>query len=177
MRLVDPETGKDAAKGQPGEVWLRGPSVFKGYVNNPKATAECMTTDGWLKTGDIAIIDDQGFVSIVDRLKELIKVSGFQCAPAELEGLLLSHPSIADVAVIGIDDEKTGEAPKAFVVLKPNVHASEQEIKDWLSKKVIGYKRLKAVEFVKEIHKSPSGKILRRLYRDQEKAKAKKAKL
>ncbi len=105
-------------------------------------------------------------------------MGGFQCAPAELEGLLLSHPSVADVAVIGVEHERSGEAPKAFIVLKPGAKVSAKEIQDWLSTKVVAYKRLTGgVEFVNEIHKSPSGKILRRLYRDQEKAKTKKSKL
>ena len=101
-RIVDPETGRDTAAGEAGEVWVRGPQVMKGYLNNPEATANTVDTDGWLHTGDIGVVDDEGYLSVVDRLKELIKVKGFQVAPAELEALLLKHPQIADVAVIPV---------------------------------------------------------------------------
>ena len=104
--------------GQPGEVWVRGPNVMKGYLNNPEATARTVDEDGWLHTGDIGVVDADGYLTVVDRLKELIKVKGFQVAPAELESLLLKHPNIADVAVIPVPDENCGEVPKAFVVAR-----------------------------------------------------------
>ena len=123
-RVVDPETGDDLGVGEDGELWIRGPNVMKGYLNNPDATAATIDGDGWLHTGDIGHVDADGYWFIVDRVKELIKVKGFQVPPAELEALLLTHPAVADVAVIGIPDEEAGERPKAFVVLKPGVDAS-----------------------------------------------------
>ena len=104
------------AEGERGELWIRGPQVMAGYLNNDEATAATIDADGWLHTGDIAVRDDDGFYSIVDRLKELIKYKGFQVPPAELEALLITHPDVADVAVIGVPDEECGELPKAFVV-------------------------------------------------------------
>ena len=118
-RIVDPVTGADQPVDGEGELWVRGPMVMKGYLNNPEATALTVDADGWLHTGDIGAIDADGHMTIVDRVKELIKVKGFQVAPAELEALLLTHPSIADAAVIGIPDEESGEVPRAFIVVKP----------------------------------------------------------
>lgn len=167
IKLVDSE-GKPVAKGQPGELLVRGPQVMKGYLNNPAATAATIDADGFLHTGDVATIDDDGFIVIVDRIKELIKVAGFQVAPAELESLLLAHPKIADVAVIGVADDQSGEVPKAFVVKKGDV--TEQEIKDWFKPQVATFKQLRVVQFVDSIPKSPSGKILRRVLRELEAA-------
>jgi 4-coumarate--CoA ligase len=165
-RVVDPETGDDLGVGADGELWIRGPNVMQGYLNNPGATASTIDDDGWLHTGDIGHVDADGYWYIVDRVKELIKVKGFQVPPAELEALLITHPAVADVAVVGIPDEEAGERPKAFVVLKPGVSASEDEIEAFVSGHVASYKRLGQVAFVDAIPKSPSGKILRRLLRD-----------
>ena len=115
-RLVDPETGEDVGEGERGELWVRGPQVMQGYLNNAEATAGTIDAEGWLHTGDIAVIDSDGFFEIVDRLKELIKYKGFQVAPAELEALIQNHPDVADVAVSGVPDEECGELPKAYVV-------------------------------------------------------------
>lgn len=166
-RLVDPETGLDAAPGGEGELWVRGPQVMKGYHNNPQATSATLTPEGWLRTGDLAAIDDEGFVYIRDRVKELIKVSGFQVAPAELEAELLTHPAVADCAVIGKPDETAGEVPVAFVVLQKGAEADPAPIMAHLAGKLATYKQLRAVHFVDTIPKSPSGKILRRLLRDK----------
>jgi acyl-CoA synthetase (AMP-forming)/AMP-acid ligase II len=166
MRIIDPESGKDVPTGQPGEVWVRGPNVMKGYLNNPEATARTVDTDGWLHTGDIGIVDDDGYLTVVDRLKELIKVKGFQVAPAELESLLLKHPKIADVAVIPVADEHSGEVPKAIVVMREPLTA--EEVMTYLDAKVAHYKRVRHVEFVDAIPKSPSGKILRRILVEKE---------
>ncbi|HEX6164592.1 MAG TPA: AMP-binding protein [Vicinamibacterales bacterium] len=166
MRIVDPETGKDQPSGQPGEVWVRGPNVMKGYLNNPEATAKTVDADGWLHTGDIGVADDDGYLTVVDRLKELIKVKGFQVAPAELESLLLKHPKIADVAVIPVPDEHSGEVPKAIVVKRDALTADE--VIAYLQPKVAHYKCCKHVEFVDAIPKSPSGKILRRVLVEKE---------
>jgi acyl-CoA synthetase (AMP-forming)/AMP-acid ligase II len=166
MRMIDPETGKDVPSGQPGEVWVRGPNVMKGYLNNPEATARTVDADGWLHTGDIGIADDEGYLTVVDRLKELIKVKGFQVAPAELESLLLKHPQIADVAVIPVADERCGEVPKAIVVKRDSLTADE--VIAYLEPKVAHYKCVKHVAFVDAIPKSPSGKILRRVLVEKE---------
>jgi acyl-CoA synthetase (AMP-forming)/AMP-acid ligase II len=167
-RIIDPGTGKDAPTGERGEVWVRGPQVMKGYLNNPEATASTVDAEGWLHTGDIGIVDADGYLTVVDRLKELIKVKGFQVAPAELESLLLKHPKIADVAVIPIADEDSGEVPKAIVVAKAPLTADE--VIEFLLPQVAHYKRVRQVAFVEAIPKSPSGKILRRVLVEKERA-------
>jgi acyl-CoA synthetase (AMP-forming)/AMP-acid ligase II len=167
-RIVNPETGQDVPTGQPGEVWVRGPQVMKGYLNNPEATARTVDADGWLHTGDIGVMDEDGYLTVVDRLKELIKVKGFQVAPAELEALLLKHPKIADVAVIPVADEESGEVPKAIVVPKGPLTADE--VMEFLLPHVAHYKRVRHVAFVDAIPKSPSGKILRRVLVEKERS-------
>jgi acyl-CoA synthetase (AMP-forming)/AMP-acid ligase II len=167
-RIIDTEKGTDVVEGQPGEVWVRGPNVMKGYLNNPEATARTVDRDGWLHTGDIGIMDKDGYLTVVDRLKELIKVKGFQVAPAELESLLLKHPKIADVAVIPVADEDSGEVPKAIVVPKSPLTA--EEVMEFLLPHVAHYKRVRHVAFVDAIPKSPSGKILRRILVERERA-------
>jgi 4-coumarate--CoA ligase len=166
-RVVDPDSGRDLGRDEDGELWIRGPQVMKGYLNNQEATAITLDEDGWLHTGDIGHIDADDHFFIVDRLKELIKYKGFQIAPAELEALLLTHPSIADAAVIPIPDEEAGEVPKAFIVLKPDHEVSQQEVQDFVAGHVAHYKQIREVEVVDEIPKSASGKILRRLLRDR----------
>jgi acyl-CoA synthetase (AMP-forming)/AMP-acid ligase II len=165
-RIVDIGTDDDVEPGERGELLVRGPQVMKGYLNNPEATAHTIDDDGWLHTGDIARVDEDGRFWIVDRLKELIKYKGYQVAPAELEALLLTHPSIADAAVIGVPDEEAGEAPKAFVVAKGQI--TPEEVASFVASHVAPYKRLRAVELLDEIPKSPSGKILRRVLVDRE---------
>jgi 4-coumarate--CoA ligase len=165
-RVVDPVSGEDAGPGEDGEIWVRGPQVMHGYLNNPDATAATIDADGWLHTGDIGHVDADGYWYVVDRLKELIKVKGFQVPPAELEDLLIGHPEVADVAVIGVPDEEAGERPKAFVVLRPGAECSADELVAYVAEHVATYKRVQVVEFVDAIPKSPSGKILRRLLRD-----------
>ncbi len=162
-RLVSTETGTDAAV--EGEIWVRGPQVMAGYLHNPEATAETLTEDGWLKTGDVARLEGDVYF-IVDRVKELIKYKGYQVAPAELEALLLTHPDVADAAVVPIYDEAGGEAPKAFVVAREPVEPDV--LMAWVAERVAPYKLIRAVEFVEQIPKSPSGKILRRVLRDRE---------
>lgn len=163
-RIVNPDNGEDMAPGEEGELWIKGPQVMIGYLNNEKATTDTLTPDGWLKTGDVAIIDKDGYMFIVDRLKELIKYKGFQVAPAELESALVAHPKIQDAAVIGKLDEEAGEVPVAFIVaLDPA--PSEADIKAFIAGTLSHYKQLHYVYFVDEIPKSPSGKILRRLLR------------
>jgi acyl-CoA synthetase (AMP-forming)/AMP-acid ligase II len=163
-RIVN-ELNEDVGYNEPGELILRGPNVMKGYLNNVTATANTIK-DGWLYTGDIAVVNDDGHYFIVDRIKELIKYKGLQVAPAELEALLLKHPKIADAAVVGIPSEEAGEFPKAYVVLKPNTISSPQEITDHVKIHASPHKWLRGgVEFIDAIPKSASGKILRRLLR------------
>ena len=166
-RIVDPDTGEDQTFGERGELWVRGPQVMKGYLNNPKATAATLDRDGWLHTGDVAIIDEDHHMTIVDRVKELIKYNGFQVPPAELEALLITHPEVNDVAVIGIPDESAGELPKAFIVRSPGSEVTAEDLQAFVAEHVASYKHIRLVEFIDEIPKSASGKILRRLLRDQ----------
>ena len=166
-RIVDPESGADLPVGERGELWVRGPMVMKGYLNNPEATAETIDEDGWLHTGDVAIIDEDGQYSIVDRIKELIKYNGFQVPPAELEGLLITHPAVADVAVIGVPDHAVGELPKAFVTLMPGASLSLEEVQEFVGEHLVSYKQIRLLEEIDTIPKSASGKILRRELRDR----------
>ena len=160
-KIVD-GSGRILGAGEKGELCIRGPQVMKGYLNNEEATLRTIK-DGWLHSGDVAMYDEDDFFFIVDRLKELIKVKGFQVAPAELEDLMRSHPDILDVGVIGVPDERKGEAPFAFVVPQPNSNISKEAIKEFVEKNAAPYKHLTGgVEFVKSIPKTASGKILRR---------------
>jgi acyl-CoA synthetase (AMP-forming)/AMP-acid ligase II len=168
-RIVDIATGQDVPAGQSGELWIRGPQVMKGYLNNPEATAHSIDADGWFHSGDVARLDEDGSLWIVDRIKELIKYKGYQIAPAELEALLLTHPAITDAAVIPIKDDEAGEIPKAFVVARGAITADE--VTTFVAERVAPYKKVRAVELVDEIPKAPSGKILRRVLVDRERAK------
>jgi acyl-CoA synthetase (AMP-forming)/AMP-acid ligase II len=163
-RVIDPDTRADLGAGEEGELLVRGPQLMRGYRGRPDATAATIDADGWLHTGDLATVSPGGVVRVTDRLKELIKVKGFQVAPAELEGLLCAHPSVADAAVVGVPDEAAGEVPKAFVVARGEV--VPDELMAWVAERVAPHKRLRAVTVVDEIPKLPSGKILRRLLRD-----------
>ncbi|MGB1645449.1 MAG: AMP-binding protein, partial [Ilumatobacteraceae bacterium] len=158
-RIVDPDTGEDQPFGERGELWVRGPQVMKGYLNNPEATAATLDSDGWLHTGDVAIIDEDHHMTIVDRVKELIKYNGFQVPPAELEALLITHPEVNDVAVIGIPDESAGELPKAFIVRSPGSEVTAEDLQAFVAEHVASYKHIRLVEFIDEIPKSASGKI------------------
>ncbi|MGH2775052.1 MAG: AMP-binding protein [Actinomycetota bacterium] len=164
--VVDPASGEEVATDELGEVWIRGPQVMKGYLNNDAATSMTIDSHGWLHSGDIGRVDSDGYFFLVDRLKELIKYKGMQVAPAELEALLLSHPQITDAAVIGVADEEAGEVPKAFVVLAGEL--GEDDIKSYVADRVAPHKRIRVVEVVEVIPKSASGKILRRLLKDKE---------
>jgi acyl-CoA synthetase (AMP-forming)/AMP-acid ligase II len=168
--LVDPASGLAVGPGERGELWVRGPQVMKGYLNQPAATARTVDRDGWLHTGDVAYADGDGCFYIVDRVKELIKYKGYQVAPAELEALLVSHPAVADAAVIGVPDEEAGEVPKAFVV--PRVEVAQADLLAWVAERVSPYKKIRQLELVDRIPKSPSGKILRRLLAERERAGA-----
>ena len=159
-RIVHLETRSDVGVGDHGELLIRGPQVMAGYLHHAEATAQTIDADGWLHTGDVGYADAEGFFYIVDRLKEFIKYKGFQVAPAELEALLLSHPDVADVAVIPIPDEEAGEVPKAFIVAKADV--APAALMEFVASRVAAFKRVRAIEFIEHIPKTPSGKILRR---------------
>jgi acyl-CoA synthetase (AMP-forming)/AMP-acid ligase II len=163
VRLVSTEHGGDVGVGEPGEIWVRGPQVMKGYLDRPAETRATVDDDGWLHTGDIGRVDAGGHLFVVDRVKELIKYKAWQIAPAELEALLLTHPHVRDCAVIGCPDPESGEIPKAFVVGTPE--ARPDEILAFVAAQVAPYKKLRAIELVERIPKSPSGKILRRMLR------------
>jgi acyl-CoA synthetase (AMP-forming)/AMP-acid ligase II len=161
MRVVDPATGADRPVGETGELVLSGPQVMKGYLGRPEETAGMLDPDGWLHTGDLGYVDGDGYWYVVDRVKELIKYKGLQVAPAELEAVLLSHPAIADAAVVRAADEEAGEVPKAFVVARSPL--TEAEVMAYVAERVAPFKKVRMVEFVDEIPKAPSGKILRRV--------------
>ena len=170
LRVVDPESGADLGPGEPGELWVRGPQTMAGYLHRPDATAAMIDADGWLHTGDLVVVDEEGQLFIVDRLKELIKVSAFQVAPAELEAVLATHPAVADAAVVGRPDAATGEAPVASVVAREPLDADE--LMAWVAERVAPYKRIRAVRFVEAIPRTPAGKILRRVLVEQERQAA-----
>jgi acyl-CoA synthetase (AMP-forming)/AMP-acid ligase II len=170
LRVVDPATGADVSRGETGELLVRGPQVMKGYLNAPDATAAMLDPDGWLHTGDLGAVDEQGYVFIVDRVKELIKYKGLQVAPAELEAVLLSHPAVADAAVVRYPDEDAGEVPKAFVVARNPVDPGE--LMAYVAERVAPHKKVRLVEFVDEIPKAASGKILRRLLMERDRQAA-----
>jgi 4-coumarate--CoA ligase len=167
VEIVDPGTQARLGVDQDGEVWVRGPQVMKGYLNNESATKATIDDDGWLHTGDVGHIDADGHLFIVDRLKELIKYKGFQVPPAELEALLLTHPQIADAAVIGLPDDEAGEVPAAYVVLKQGHDTTAADIQRFVAERVATYRQIRKLTFIDAIPKSPSGKILRRVLRDQ----------
>lgn len=169
-RVVDPATGADSGTGASGELWCRGPNIMRGYLNNPQATAEAVDNEGFLHTGDLVTVTEDGVFHVVDRLKELIKYNGYQVPPAELEAVLLAHPAIADAAVIGVDDEN-GQLPKAFVVREPGSAHAELDgktVMDFVAERVAPHKKVRAVEFVEAIPKSSAGKVLRRELRARE---------
>lgn len=171
-RFVDPDTLEDMSQHQPGEILIRGPQVMKGYLNRPEETASALLPQGWLRTGDVGRIDADGNLHIVDRIKELIKYKGYQIAPSELEGHLLQHPCVRDAAVIPVPDAEAGEVPKAFIVLKPQAQATADELMAFVTARVAPYKKVRRVEVVDAIPKSPSGKILRRVLVELERERA-----
>jgi acyl-CoA synthetase (AMP-forming)/AMP-acid ligase II len=144
-----------------GELWLRSPASFSGYRDNPDATAATIDADGWIHTGDLGTVDEDGYVTLTGRLKELIKVSGFQVAPAELEAVLVSHPAVADACVAGVPDERTGERPKAWVVVSGP--CDTEALYEYVEERVAPYKKLVAIEPIEELPRTMTGKLLRRV--------------
>ncbi|XP_047998110.1 4-coumarate--CoA ligase 1-like [Leguminivora glycinivorella] len=161
LKIVD-EHIKTLGPNKKGELLIRGPQVMKGYRNDVQANKEAFTDDGWFRSGDLVFGDEHGIITVVDRLKELIKVKGFQVSPAELEGVLRDHPSVDDAAVIGVPHQTNGEAPKAFIVLKKGHNVAPTNITDFVKERVAEYKRISDVTFLEELPKNSTGKILRR---------------
>lgn len=172
IKILD-EEGNELSVNQPGEIVAKGPQITMGYLGNEKATRETWTSDGFLRTGDQGMINEEGVITITDRIKEMIKVKGIGVAPAELEDLLLGHPHVEDVAVLGIPDDYSGEKPKAYVVAKKGAPEESQlgnELLAYVKELKVRHKWIKEIEFAQEIPKSASGKILRRVLRDQSRA-------
>ncbi|MGH3565895.1 MAG: 4-coumarate--CoA ligase family protein [Pseudonocardia sp.] len=170
-KLVDPDTGEEIGPGGRGELWCKGPNIMLGYLNNSEATAAIIDADGYLHTGDVATVDADGVFTIVDRVKELIKYKGYQVPPAELEALLLTHDKIADAAVIGVRDDEGEEVPKAFVVRQQaGADLTADDVMTFVAERIAPHKKVRVVEFIEEIPKSASGKILRKDLRAREAA-------
>jgi long-chain acyl-CoA synthetase len=169
QKIVDIETGEiELAVGEEGELIVQGPQVMLGYWKAPEATAQALR-NGWLYTGDIGWRDEAGYITITDRKKELIKYKGFSVAPAQIEALLLEHPAVSDVAVISKPDEEAGEIPKAFVVLREgHEHVSGEELMTWANSKLASFKNVREIAFIEAIPRNPSGKILRRVLKEQD---------
>uniref|UniRef100_A0A7N0RH78 4-coumarate--CoA ligase n=1 Tax=Kalanchoe fedtschenkoi TaxID=63787 RepID=A0A7N0RH78_KALFE len=161
-KVVDDKTGLEMAPNGKGELWLKSATIMQGYLSNAEATSATFSADGWLKTGDLCYFDEDGYLYVVDRIKELIKHNGYQVAPAELEDLLLSHPEIIDAAVIPVEDEEAGQIPMAYVVKAPNSKLAEGQVIEFVASQVAPYKKVRKVRFISGIPKSAAGKILRK---------------
>ena len=161
VRLVD-EAGGDVLRGDAGEIWVKGPNVFQGYLDDPEQTARVLTTDGWLRTGDIAVTDDEGYLYLVDRAKDLIIVSGFNVYPAEVEDVIAEHPAVAEVGVAGVPHPHSGEAVKAWVVAREGMTVDEDTLIAWCSDRLARYKNPAKILFVDQLPRNVSGKLLRR---------------
>lgn len=172
IRLVDDDEN-DVPLGEPGEIWLKSACVMKGYWNNPEATANSLTPDGWLKTGDIAYMDEDGYIFIVDRTKDLIITGGFNVYPREVDEVLIKHPKVADAITIGVPDEYRGEAVKSFVQLYPDQLATEEELTAFCREHLTPYKVPRTIEFRSELPRTNTGKALRRVLREEEMKKIK----
>jgi long-chain acyl-CoA synthetase len=171
-KVVSLDDGRELGPNEVGELMVHGPQVMKGYWQKPEDTAETLPGGGWIRTGDIVQVDEEGYVTILDRKKEMIKYKGYQIAPAELEAVLMEHPAVADAAVIPKRDMESGEIPKAYVVARQGQEVKVEELMRFVEEKVAPYKKVREIEFVETIPKTPSGKILRRELIEQERAKS-----
>jgi acyl-CoA synthetase (AMP-forming)/AMP-acid ligase II len=167
-KVVDLDTSAELGPHHNGEILIRGPQVMKGYLNDPQATSRAITSDGFLRTGDLGYLDEDGELFIVDRIKELIKYKGQQVSPVELEAVLMTHPKVADAAVVGVPDEEASEVPKGFVVAKEP--ATAEELMAFVAERVAPYKKIRRIEFIDQIPRTPVGKIERRTLKEREKA-------
>ena len=161
------QDGQEVPSGEPGEILVRGYNITQGYFNNPEATQEAIDNEGWLHTGDIGILDDNGYIKITDRSKDMFIVGGFNAYPAEIENLLCDHPAISQAAVIGIEDERMGEVAKAYVVLKPNQALDAESLLQWSKDNMANYKVPREIAFVKELPTNAAGKIMKYLLKDE----------
>lgn len=171
-KVLDLTTGKELGVGETGEILARGPQIAMAYLDNPAASAETFDSDGFFHTGDVGHFDAEGLIHIEDRIKEMIKVKGLQVPPAELEDLLLGHPEVEDCAVLGIQDDYSGERPKAYVVVKQDVAESEEvgkRLLNFVKERKVRYKWIKEIEFTQQVPKSPTGKLLRRILKVRDK--------
>jgi acyl-CoA synthetase (AMP-forming)/AMP-acid ligase II len=161
------QDGQEVQAGEPGEILVRGYNITRGYFNNPEATQEAIDSDGWLHTGDIGILDTNGYIKITDRSKDMFIVGGFNAYPAEIENILCDHPAISQAAVIGIKDERMGEVAKAFVLLKPDHDLNTDSLLQWSKDNMANYKVPREVEFVRELPTNAAGKIMKYLLKDE----------
>jgi acyl-CoA synthetase (AMP-forming)/AMP-acid ligase II len=162
VRVVDPATGEDVEERQVGEIWIRGPQIMKGYWNMPQATAETILPGGWLRTGDAGYRDEDGYLYVHDRVKDMIVSGGENVYPAEVENVVMSHPGVADVAVIGVPDETWGERPKALVVRVAGGELTEAELIGYCRERLAGFKCPASVDWIDELPRNPSGKVLKK---------------
>jgi acyl-CoA synthetase (AMP-forming)/AMP-acid ligase II len=166
MKAVDPITGEDCAPGEVGEIWTRSRQNSPGYWNQPEETAATFDADGWLHTGDAGYLDEEGYVFLTDRVKDMIVTGAENVYPVEVESALSEHPEVADVAVIGVPDERWGETVKAIVVRRPGSALTEEQLLSWARDRVAGFKRPRSVDFVEELPRNPTGKLLKRVLRE-----------
>jgi long-chain acyl-CoA synthetase len=162
LRIVDPRSGRDQPAGIMGEVWLRAPNVMAGYFNRPAETAATITSDGWLRTGDGGYLDDEGYLFLTDRVKDMIVSGGENIYPIEVEEVLAEHPDVADVAVIGVPDERWGEAVKALVIPRHGATPSPETLVAFARERLAGYKLPRSMDFVADLPRTPTGKVLKR---------------
>jgi long-chain acyl-CoA synthetase len=167
LRIADTSTGAELAAGETGEVWLRAPNVTPGYFNRPQETAAALTPDGWLRTGDGGYVDAEGYLFLTDRIKDMIVSGGENVYPVEVEEALSQHPGVAEVAVIGVPDERWGETVKALVVARPGSAPTPDELIAFARERLAGYKLPRSVDFVEELPRTPSGKVLKRELRNR----------
>ena len=167
LRVVDPASGRDRRAGEVGEVWLRAPNVMAGYFNRPEETAAALTPDGWLRTGDGGYVDDEGYLFLTDRIKDMIVTGGENVYPVEVEEALSQHPAVDEVAVVGVPDERWGETVKALIVLRAGATATPEELVAFARERIAGYKLPRIIEFVDDLPRTPSGKVLKRELRER----------